>query len=94
VERTNSSCPLAKSDAYGDRNVKVVGIVLAYLVGTFFVIRAVVELVTIDYGDAASYEDDWGGPSLAGVLVVHCGLGVVSLALMIWGARRLRRPAR
>ena len=71
--------------------MKTVGVVFAYLVGAFFVVRAIVELVTIDYGDAASYEDDWGGPSLVGVLAVHCLPGVICLALMILGARCLRR---
>jgi hypothetical protein len=71
--------------------MKTVGIVVAYVAGVYLVVRAVVELVTIDYGDATSYEDDWGGPSLVGVLAVHCLPGVIALALMIWGARRLRR---
>jgi hypothetical protein len=72
--------------------MKVIGISVAYLVGVFLVVRAVVELVTLDYGDSASYEDDWGGPSLVGVLAVHCLPGIVAAALMIWGVRRLRRP--
>ncbi len=63
---------------------------LGYLVGTYFVVRAIAELVTIDYGDPASYAIDWSGPSLC-VLGVHCLPGVVSLVLMIWGARRIRR---
>jgi hypothetical protein len=71
--------------------MKAIGIVVAYLVGAFLVVRAVVELVTIDYGDASSYEDDWGGPSLVGVLAVHCLPGVIAAALMIWGAWRLRK---
>jgi hypothetical protein len=71
--------------------MKAVGIVFAYLVGAFLVVRAIIELVTIDYGDSSSYEDDWGGPSLIGVLAVHCLPGVIAAALMIWGARRLRR---
>ena len=73
--------------------MKTFGIVLAYLVGAYFVIRALVEVVTIDYGDASSYENDWGGPTLVGVLAVHCLPGVIALALMIWGARRLRRDS-
>src|SRR6187402_300307 len=32
---------------------------------------AIVEFVTIDYGDPSSYEDDWGGPTLIGVLAVQ-----------------------
>jgi hypothetical protein len=71
--------------------MKAIAIVFAYLVGAFLVVRAIVELVTIDYGDASAYEDDWGGPSLVGVLAVHCLPGVIAAALMIWGARRLRR---
>lgn len=53
-------------------------IALGLIVGIFFIVRAVVELLTIDYSDASSYADDWGGPSLAGVLVVHCGLGMIA----------------
>ena len=71
--------------------MKVVGIVFAYVVGAYFVVRAVVEVVMIDYGGAASYRRDWGGPSLLGVLAVHCIPGVIALAFMLWGVRRLRR---
>ena len=71
--------------------MKFVAVGLAYLVGTFLVVRAVVELVTIHYGDASSYEHDWGGPTLIGVLAVHCLPGVAALALMIWGIARARR---
>jgi hypothetical protein len=46
--------------------MKNVAIVLAYLVGAYLVVRAVVELAAIDYGDSTSYEDDWGGPTLVG----------------------------
>ena len=42
--------------------MKTIGIVLAYLIGAYVVVRAIVEVVTIDYGDSFSYEDDWGGP--------------------------------
>jgi hypothetical protein len=72
--------------------MKITGIAIAYVVGAYLVVRAIVELVTIDYGDPASYENDWGGPSLAGVLAVHCVPGIVALVLMLWGVRRLRRP--
>ena len=71
--------------------VKVALIVVAYVVGAFFVVRSVAELVIVDYGDSSSYEHDWGGPSLAGVLAVHCLPGVIAAALMIWGAFRMRR---
>ena len=78
---------LSSIDEDGGRRV-------AYLVGMYLVVRAVVKLVTIDYGDAGSYEDDWGGPSLTGVLAVHCLPGVIAVSLMILGARRFRAKHR
>ena len=71
--------------------MKPAAVVVGYVVGTYLVVRAVVELVTIDYGDPSSYRDDWGGPSLLGVLAVHCLPGAIALLAMIWGLRRLRR---
>ena len=57
-----------------------IGAVLAvYLVG-----RGVAELMLINYGDPASYAKDWGGPSLAGVLAVHSGPGLVIIASGVW----------
>jgi hypothetical protein len=44
-----------------------VGLVIAFLLGLFFIVRAIVELVTIDYSDPTSYAADWGGPSLGRV---------------------------
>jgi hypothetical protein len=72
--------------------MKAAAIVIAYLLGAYLVIRALVELAVIDYGDPSSYRNDWGGPSLVGVLAVHCLPGVIALVAMIWGWRRLRRP--
>lgn len=64
-----------------------VGAVLAvYLVG-----RGVAELILINYGDPASYAKDWGGPSLAGVLAVHSGPGLVIVAAGTWWWLRGRR---
>ena len=64
-----------------------IGAVLAvYLVG-----RGVAELLTIHYGDPASYAKDWGGPSLAGVLAVHSGPGLVIIATGAWWWLRGRR---
>jgi hypothetical protein len=60
---------------------------LGVIVGIFFIVRAVVELLTINYSDPSSYADDWGGPSLAGVLLVHCGLGLIAavwIGLFLW----------
>jgi hypothetical protein len=71
--------------------VKLAVVVIAYTLGAYLVVRAVLELVTIDYGDASSYRDDWGGPSLLGVLAVHCLPSVIALVAMVWGLRRLWR---
>ena len=37
--------------------------------GLFFVVRAVAEPFVIDVSDPATYRNDWGGPSLLGVLL-------------------------
>lgn len=74
--------------------VRRLAIVLGIVLGALFIVRAVVELVTLDYSDPSSYADDWGGPSLAGVLLVHCGLGVLSAIAFIYGWRRLQARRR
>ena len=72
--------------------LRKIAIALGFLLGIFFIIRAVAELVTIDYSDPSSYANDWGGPSLAGVLLVHCGLGLVSaVAIGVYMRRRRQR---
>jgi hypothetical protein len=55
----------------GSSAVKRALVILGYVIGVYLVFRAIAELVLIDYGDASSYRDDWGGPSLAGVLAIH-----------------------
>jgi hypothetical protein len=60
------------------------------VIGAFLVVRAVVELLTLDFLDAASYRDDWGGPSLFGVLLVHAGPGVIAAALFVLAYLRHR----
>jgi hypothetical protein len=64
-----------------------VGLVL----GLYLVVRAIAEPFVIDAGDPATYRNDWGGPSLAGVLAVHCGPGLVAAALIITALVRRRR---
>ena len=71
-------------------------IALGVVVGVFFIVRAVVELLTIDYSDPSSYDDDWGGPSIAGVLLVHCGLGLIAalwIGVLLWRRRSSRSSA-
>ena len=46
--------------------------------GLYLIIRAVAEPFVIDMSEPATYRNDWGGPSLFGVLLVHCGPGVVA----------------
>ena len=68
---------------------------LAVIVGYLFVGRGIGELFMIDYHDPSSYRNDWGGPSLAGVLAVHSGPAVLVLgATFVWLIRRRRTPAK
>ena len=71
--------------------MKRIGVALLWAVGIYLVLRAIAEPFVIDMNDPATYQHDWGGPSLAGVLLVHCGPGVVSAALMAW--RLMRRSS-
>ena len=54
----------------------VIAVGLAF--GLFFIVRAIAEPFVIDMSKPATYRDDWGGPSLLGVLLVHCGPGVLA----------------
>jgi hypothetical protein len=62
--------------------MKRVLVVLGTVLGVYLIARALVEPFVIDFGDPATYRNDWGGPSLAGVLLVHCGPGVVAAVLI------------
>ena len=49
----------------------------------------------IDFSDPATYRDDWGGPSLVGVLLVHCGPGLLVVVLgAVYLVRRSKRRHR
>ncbi len=54
--------------------------------------RAVIEPFVIDLNHPATYQNDWGGPSLAGVLAVHCGPGIIAAVLLVTVALRRFRP--
>jgi hypothetical protein len=76
--------------------MKRIGVATLWVIEIYFVARALAEPFVIDVNDPATYRHDWGGPHLAGVLLVHCGLNVVAAALMAWrlmrrSSRRLRR---
>jgi hypothetical protein len=69
------------------RALRFLGWAVLLLVGFFLVARAVVEVVSVDPGRPATYRDDWGGPTYAGVLLVHAGPGLLVLgvtALLLW----------
>jgi hypothetical protein len=74
--------------------VKKIAMGVGLLLGLYLIVRAVAEPFVIDMTDPATYRSDWGGPSLAGVLLVHCGPGVVSVVLMgLWARAQRRRRA-
>ena len=72
--------------------MKRIGAGILWFIGIYFVVRALAEPFVIDVNDPSTYQHDWGGPHLAGVLLVHCGLGVVAAALMAW--RLIRRSSK
>lgn len=57
------------------------------LLGLYLIGRAAAEPFVIDMTDPASYRHDWGGSSLAGVMAVHCGPGIISAVLIGRGVR-------
>jgi hypothetical protein len=67
----------------GDMNILLR--TLSVVAALFFIARAVAEPFVIDVTDASTYANDWGGPSLAGVLAVHCGPGVLA-AMFLYGS--------
>lgn len=84
--------PLAGTDGPRFVRMKRIGGALLWFAGAYFVGRAVLEPFVIDLNDPATYQNDWGGPTLIGVLIVHCGLGVIAAGLMAW--RLMRRSSR
>jgi hypothetical protein len=58
-------------------------IIVGFGLGLFLIGRATAEPFIIDMTDPATYRDDWGGPSLLGVLAVHCLPGLVAGAVMV-----------
>jgi hypothetical protein len=70
--------------------MRTMAAIFGYLFGAYLIIRAAMEPFVINMSDPATYRNDWGGPSLAGVLLVHCGPGVLAAILMIRAALRAR----
>jgi hypothetical protein len=57
----------------------------------YLVARGIAEFFAVHYSDPASYRNDWGGPSLAGVFAVHTGPAVAIVAGTAVYLRRRRR---
>ncbi|GHJ43780.1 hypothetical protein Cs7R123_11220 [Catellatospora sp. TT07R-123] len=67
---------------------------LGLVMGLYLIGRAIAEPFNIDMSDPATYRDDWGGPGLPGVLLAHCGPGVLSAIIIVAVVlRRRSRPA-
>jgi hypothetical protein len=64
--------------------------VLLLALGIYLIVRAVAEPFVIDFSDPLSYQGDWGGPSLIGVLAVHTVPGVIAAALLVRAFLRRR----
>jgi hypothetical protein len=71
------------------RIMKRIALIAAFLVGVYLTGRAIAEPFVIHWGDPASYRSDWGGPTLAGVLAVHCLPGIILPAVLV---ARIARP--
>ena len=56
-----------------------VGAVLAGIFASYLLARGIAEFFTLNYSNSTSYRNDWGGPSLPGVLAVHSGPAVIGV---------------
>lgn len=73
--------------------MKRFALILAVAVGLYLTGRGVSELLLIHWNDPASYRSDWGGPSLIGVLAVHCLPGLLLPAFIVRKLQRRRGRA-
>ncbi|WP_433407788.1 hypothetical protein ACQPZU_15105 [Saccharomonospora azurea] len=73
--------------------MKKIAATIGFLAGLYLIFRAAMEPFDIDMSDPATYRNDWGGPSLFGVLLVHMGPGAVCLVLFVVLAVRRRKRA-
>ena len=69
-------------------------VVVSLALGLYLIVRAVAEPFVIDMSNPATYRNDWGGPSLPGVLLVHCGPGVVAAIAIAMALIRRRSSSR
>jgi hypothetical protein len=85
----------ADTSTLGSMSMRKTAIAVGLALGLFFIVRAVAEPFVIDRSDPATYRNDWGGPSLLGVLLVHCGPGVlaaIAIAMVLIRRRPSGRP--
>jgi hypothetical protein len=77
IQEVTTARDARRSSRRGHPLARVLGLGVAGLLAAYLVVRGVIEFFTINYSDPASYRDDWGGPSLAGVFAVHSGPAVL-----------------
>jgi hypothetical protein len=70
------------------------GIVVGAIIAIYLVGRGVAEFFVIDFSQPQTYRNDWGGPTLAGVLAVHTGPAIVIVAAALAYFIRRRRRGR
>lgn len=71
--------------------MRIIGLAVAGLVAAFLIGRGIAEFWVVDYASPASYQQSWGGPSLAGVFAVHSGPGLIIVIMTsVWLYRRVR----
>lgn len=71
--------------------MRIIGLAVAGLVAAFLVGRGIAEFWVVDYANPPSYQQSWGGPSLAGVFAVHTGPGLIIVIMTaVWLYRRVR----
>lgn len=73
------------------RTMRYLGLALGGTLAAYLVIRGVGELWLIDFDQPDTYRNDWGGPSLVGVLTVHTGPAVVIVIASLVRLRHWRR---
>jgi hypothetical protein len=86
----------AASPRWRRRLPRLSGAAAGGLLAAYLVARGIAEFFVINYSRPESYRENWGGPSLAGVLAVHSGPGLAILTfagVYLYRWRRAHRKA-